>query len=409
MKKYFGILFVVYVSFVLSCNIPISIDKQIPEPLPVLCAKDSSLIKSDNTFGFKLFKKILEKDKSSNIFISPLSVSMALGMTYNGSRGETKEQMKSCLELSDLSDQEINDSYKRLLDFYNRVDTKIKLSIANSIWYRLDFNVEQDFINLNKQYFNAEVKALDFTKAISVSTINNWVSNATNSKISNIIQSINPLDVMFLINAIYFKGIWTYQFDSKNTTDADFSCENGNVVKCKMMHRSGRCNIMINQLFKAAELDYGNHSYSMVVILPHSFVSIDSVIFILSSTNWNNLTDSLLPDSGDIYIPKFKLEYELSLISTLQALGMVNAFSPQLADFTGISSSSEIYISEVKHKTFVEVNEEGTEASAVTSVTISLTSLPEPLIRADRPFIFAIREKKSGGILFIGKIGEPKI
>jgi serine protease inhibitor len=379
-----------------------------------LTLAEKQLVESDNKFGFKLFKEINKTEKDKNVFISPLSVSMALGMTYNGADGSTKEAMETTLELSGLTIQEVNESYQSLIDLLAGLDPKVIFEIANSIWYRLDYFLpEEEFINLCETYFDAEVRGLDFNNPDAADTINAWVNENTNGKIEEIVDKpIDPAIVMFLINAIYFKGTWTYEFDEDETKDDWFYLLDGSKKACKMMEQGGEYNYFSNDDFQAIDLPYGDGDFSMTIFLPHPGKNIDSLIAEFDEENWDNWINSFSKDSVNIYIPKFKLEYELELKDVLTALGMGIAFVPYQADFTKMYSGGGVWIDKVKHKTFVEVNEEGTEAAAVTSVEMGFTSVGPSrgfVMRVERPFVFVIRENHSQTILFMGKIVEPTL
>jgi len=375
-----------------------------------LTPAERTLVQSDNKFGLKLFREIIKEEKDKNVFISPLSVSMALGMTYNGANGETQEAMQKTLELDGLTIQEVNESYKSLIELLTGLDPKVKFQIANSIWYRQELSFEKEFIDLNKKYFNAEVKGLNFAAPDAANIINAWVDKNTNGKIKEIVDSpIDPLTVMFLINAIYFKGIWTYRFDKKLAKDDWFTLPDGSKKTCKMMMQNREFQYFENAVFQAIDLPYGNGDFSMTIFLPNPNVDIDSLIGEFNQENWDIWINSFFKQELTLEFPKFTLEYELKLNAVLTALGMGIAFQPYEADFTKMYKGPEsLFISKVKHKTFVEVNEEGTEAAAVTSVEIEITSSP-PWMRVDRPFIFVIRENKSQTILFMGKIVEPTL
>jgi serine protease inhibitor len=377
------------------------------EDIRDLTTVEKNIVDSDNVFGLKLFQNLINDEKDKNVFISPLSIAMALGMTLNGADGETKQVMQQTLEVAGLTDEQINSSYKSLMELLTGIDPKVQFQIANSIWYRSGFTVEQPFIDVNQQYFNSLVTALDFNDPLSVNIINTWVSNNTKNKIDKIIDHINPMTVMFLINAIYFKGTWTYQFDTENTVDSPFYLPDNTEKICPLMKVAGTFNYFSNEKIQAVDLPYGDKNFSMTVILPKNGIEVDDLIGELSQTNWNNWIGQLSESEGEIFLPRFKLEYKKSLIEILAQLGMGIAFTSQ-ADFTRINSAGNLFISEVKHKSFVEVNEEGTEAAAVTSVEITFTAVGAGFVfRANRPFIFVIREKNSGTILFIGKIVDP--
>jgi serine protease inhibitor len=370
---------------------------------------ENNLVKAGNKFGFNIFEEIANEDKDSNVFISPLSISMALAMTYNGTDGITKQAMASTLELSDLSITDVNESYRSLIELLMNLDPQVIFQIANSIWYRQEYNVEQDFIDLNRTHFNAEVRALNFNDPDVANTINCWVDKSTNGKISEIVQPpIDPQTVMFLINAIYFKGTWTYEFDEENTQDDQFNLADGSQVPCRMMVQEKRFPYFENDDFQAIDLPYGDKKFSMTIFLPRPQVDVNTLIGKLDLEDFDIWLGQFSRRSGTLYLPKFKIEYGLSLNRALSALGMGIAFTDK-ADFTRINKEGGLFISEVKHKTFIEVDEEGTEAAAVTSVGMMTTSVgPTPFVmRLDRPFILMIRESHSNAILFMGKIMEP--
>ncbi len=372
-----------------------------------LTSAEKSLVESDNKFGLKLFREICAEEKESNVFISPLSVSMALGMTYNGANGETQEAMQNALELSGLSLEEVNQSYKSLIELLTGLDPKVRFDIANSIWYRQGWNFEQDFLNLCKEYFDALVTGLDFGSSDAAKTINAWVDQSTNGKINKIVDdSIGDAFVMFLINAIYFNGTWTYQFDPDLTKDDKFILPDGTKKPCKMMSQQGDFRYLFNSVFQAVDLPYGDGEFSMTVFLPCPEADINSLIAEFTQENWDEWVSSFSEQSLQLFLPRFKLECEFGLNQVLKSMGMDIAFDPNRADFTRMFKPGGIWIDAVKHKTFVEVNEEGTEAAAVTSVGIVDVSLP-PTVRVDRPFVFALRENHSQTILFIGKVVNP--
>ena len=378
-----------------------------------LTGAEKSLLQSDNKFGLKLFQEVVKQEKDKNVFISPLSVSMALGMTYNGANGSTQEAMQKTLELSGLTLQEVNESYQHLIGLLSGLDPKVQFQIANSIWYRQGWTFEEEFVNLNETYFDAEVNGLDFDDLGTAGIINDWVDENTNGKIKSIVDPpIDPGMVMFLINAIYFKGAWTYRFSKEITREWPFLLLNNQTKSCQMMGQKSEYPYLENEDFQAVSLSYGKGDYSMIVFLPKWGKNIDSLIADLSQENLDSWLSELESDSGTVYLPKFTLEYELKLNDALKVLGMGSAFDPEQADFTGMYREGGLFISEVKHKTFLEVNEEGTVAAGVTSIGIATTAYhPSDIfeILVDHPFVFVIRENKSGTILFIGKIVEPML
>ena len=367
------------------------------------------LVESDNSFGLKLFREIAKEQPDSNVFISPLSVSMALGMTYNGADGSTKEAMEKTLEVSGLTVEEINLSYKNLIRLLTELDPEVRFQIANSIWYRNTMtSPEREFLDVCGEYFDALVTGLDFNDPASADSINAWVDEKTNGKIQEIINApISPLTPMFLIDAIYFQGAWTYQFDPNDTQDDFFTLPDGTKKPCKMMEQRGFYRYYFGGDFHAVDLPYGNGAFSMTVLLPYWGCDVDDLIGRLDTDSLKHWLSCFSSDSGDIYLPRFKLEYGLTLNRALDALGMGIAFTPA-ADFSKMYKNVGVWIDSVKHKTFVEVNEEGTEAAAVTVVEMTLGPQPPGFwFRADRPFLFMIRENQSQSILFVGKIVNP--
>ena len=385
-----------------------------PEPKTMdLTKKSLELIESDNDFGLEFFKEVLTGDTSPNIMVSPLSVALALGMTYNGASGTTKDAMKETLKLGGLSDQEINESYKSIMDQLVRLDPKVILNIANSIWYKLNFPVQNEFINLNSQYYYAEVNELDFSLPEAKDIINGWVDEKTEGLIPEIIDNISPDVVMYLINAIYFKGVWKYEFDPEKTSERDFYLEDGRNMKVDMMEMEEEVLYTSNDIFQAVSLPYGDGQFNMFIMLPAAQKTTADIVVELNNDNWDSWISSLQTEQVVVKLPKFKFDFFRLLNDDLTDMGMGIAFDPDNADFSGINPERDLYISRVLHKTFIDVNEEGTEAAAVTAVEISETSYNpnEPVIRyfvADHPFLFAIRENSSGTILFMGRVGQPK-
>jgi serpin B len=328
---------------------------------------------------------------------------MALGMAMNGAAGTTYDQMRTTLGFGASSDQEIDESYKSLITLLRGLDPEVDVRIANSIWYSAGFPFTQSFLDAGRNWFDAQVTPLDFASPTAPTTINDWVSTATAGKIPKILDRIEDGQVMFLINAIYFKGSWREKFDPAQTQDAQFHGVAGN-QPMKLMHRHGTVASLYTPDFAAVDLPYGNSAYTMTVVLPHEGKSVDAVAASLRATDWATWMSQLHQGELDVYIPRFKLEWERMLIPDLQALGIRDAFVDSGADFTRMSPlGHDLFISVVKQKTYVDVNEEGTEAAAVTNVGITVTSAPVPF-RVDRPFVFVIRERLTGTVMFMGKI-----
>ena len=373
----------------------------LPRPLT---ASEQAIGFAGNRFSFDLLRQVNLDQPQSNVFLSPLSASMALGMTLNGAVGATADEMRSTLGFGDASAQSINEGYRGLIGLLRGLDPRTDVRVANAIFHRDDYPFEPAFLNLGKTYFDAEIRALDFGAPGSVKTINDWVSRSTNAKIPDIIDAIDARDVMFLINAVYFKGSWRSRFDPAATIDAPFHAIGGATQQVKLMHQTGRLRYFETPELQAVDLPYGNSAFTMTVILPRAGHDVNALVAALTEPSWAGWTERFTETEVDLYLPKLKLEYERTLNDDLQALGMRLAFHE--ADFTGLSPRGrDLFIAYVKQKTFVDINEEGTEAAAATVVAIRETSMPQTMtMRVDRPFVFAIRERFSGTILFIGKI-----
>lgn len=381
-----------------------------PRPLTV---GELQLISSFNGFGLRLFRDVVLDEPDSNVFISPLSVSMALGMTLNGAAGQTEEAMKTTLGFSGMEMEAIDECYESLMELLVNLDPGVDFRIANSIWYALDRELEQSFFDVCQDYFDAQVTGMNFASPDAPSTINAWVEDKTNGRIDRIVGDVIPSEtVMFLINAIYFLGTWTHQFDPELTLDWDFEGPAGATVPCNMMQRPEAGELSEFRYFsngdvEGIDLPYADGLFSMTVILPRSGTDIDSLIGELDEETWDSWIGSFANERGRLMMPRFEIEYDLELKEILSAMGMGIAFT-ESADFTRMRSAGGLMISKVKHRTFVKVDEEGTEAAAVTCVGMIDVALPDEFeMRVDRPFIFAIRENHSGTVLFVGRIVDP--
>ena len=372
---------------------------------------DSKLVDANTKFGFKLFQEVLKQDSKRNVFVSPTSIAIALSMTYNGASGETQQAMANALELQGMSLDNINQANNTLKASLENADPAVQMSIANSLWARQGISFNPEFIKQNQQFYGAKVTELDFAKPDSSNIINNWVKENTRGKIDNIVGQLKPDDVLFLINAIYFKGDWTKKFDKSQTTERQFNLSNGSQKQHPMMSQSGKYRYYENETFQAVSLPYGKGRMSLYVFLPSKTMNLNTFQQQLKSENWQQWMNQFRMRQGSVELPRFKFDYDIKLNNALKALGMETAFSNQ-ANFSNMTSAA-VAINQVKHKTFVEVNEEGTEAAAATSVEMVLTSARMPAeepfqMVVDRPFFCAIRDNQTGTILFMGSIKEPK-
>jgi len=366
----------------------------------------SYVVDGNNQFAFDIFRTLNTEDTKNNIFISPLSISSALAMTYNGAEGFTKEAMEKTLGFEGIDRALVNDSFKNMFAHLEKLDKKIDLNIGNSIWIRDGFSINKDFIKNNEKKFKARVSSLDFSNPASLEIINKWIREETKGKIEKMIDSSNPSSaLMYLINAIYFNGKWSNQFDPKNTRNWIFHSYDGTEQTVDMMSRKGEYEFTKGDDFKAIRLPYGNGKTSMNIILPDEGVDINEFISRFDRKEWYTIRSSLKETEDiEVKIPKFSMEYGIkNLNDSLITLGMEVAFSGH-ADFSGISNG--LFISSVIHKAVIEVNEEGSKAAAATVVEMTSSAiLKDPVIFiADRPFIFLITEDITGSILFMGKV-----
>ncbi len=391
------------------------------EVVALPAATELALTESNNDFSCRLFREILKEQEKPNVFISPLSASLALSMLTNGASGVTEQEMLATLGFADYSVDELNAYYQTLILQLLTADPSVALGIANSIWMKEGFSpvVNPLFLAVNQVCYDAEIRTLPFD-AVALAAINNWCKEKTKGCIPAILNEISPNAVMYLINALYFKGAWKKTFDEENTADRYFTKADGSRFKTPMMYKSDTVCWASDETITAIELPYGNEAFNMTILLPQEGKTMEDAVAALTPENWKKW-DAMFagtpnyrkPFTGsletDIVMPKFKIEWEMKLNAILSVMGMPSAFDSGKADFSDIAPG--LFISFVKQKTFVEVNEEGTEAAAVTVIEMGNTAMPDysPEMHLDRPFLFAIREKASGAILFLGKIDEPKI
>ncbi|HRY98314.1 MAG TPA: serpin family protein [Bacteroidales bacterium] len=389
-------------SLMLSCTE----ETEIVDPRPVsLTPKQQQVVAAGNDFGFNALRTLLAESPDSNLLISPFSISTALAMTLNGAEGATEDAMRNVLGFQGLSTEEVNATFRKLLDYLPSADPVVTMEIANSIWHHQGFSIVPAFLQENQDNFGASVYPADFSNPATVGLINDWVSASTHGKITSIVDQIPPEVVMYLINALYFQGDWTYAFDTEKTQTAVFSAPSMDIT-VEMMQQRSRMDVLENSLVRAVRLPYGQGRYGFIALLPAEGKSMDEVLLGLNQQDWGEWMNQFVAiDDFQLYLPKFHLSWEKELNELLTSLGMGIAFDPALADFSGINPSIPLYISEVKHKAFMDVNEEGTEAAAVTSVGMGYNSVS--MLRFDEPFLCFIVERYTGLVVFSGFVTHP--
>lgn len=368
----------------------------------------------NNDFALRFFKELSAKEAGKNIFFSPFSYVQALTMTWNGANASTRDSMTKTLGLTGFTEQDANAGLKSLSDRLRTLDPLVEFRTANGIWYNTRLSPEQAFLNTVRNSFGAEVRGKVFGMDAVKDDINKWVEQATNNRIKDLIQKeFTRDDLMCLVNAIYFNGSWAIRFDSTLTSEGDFTREDGSKRRVMLMS-TGRERPLRNAVLSNArivELPYGNDRYTMTAVLPNAGTKVSDVINSFTPATWNDALSKLSSSATVVVMPKFTMEtrYEERPTSPreLHAMGMGIAFSSS-ADFSKMYGSTPAKISFVIHKTFLQVDERGTEAAAATAIGIERTSISTPFVaRFDRPFAFFIRERKSGAIVFAGALYEP--
>lgn len=402
---------------------------RLPEQKP-----DKAVISANNLFGFDLLRSFLKKEVNQNVVISPLSINLALSMTAAGAAGATKDTMLKTLKLSGIPANIIRNSHGLILSSMANEDPQVKIAIADSIWTDKSTAFKSSFLKTNQKLYDAELKSVDYSAPTTVSTINNWVKQKTFGKIPSIINDINSNDKMIILNAVYFKGLWSSPFKEQRTQQGDFTLLTGSVKKIPMMEATKTLSYLKGNGFQAIKLPYGQEQrFEMWLFLPDAKPWTSLIPFLLkpdnqnkqsyekflehvTNTDWNTLESTFSNEPVYIMLPKFKIDMEKSLTDNLKAMGMSLAFNADRADFSEmfiLKPQDRAYISEAKHKTYIDVNENGTEAAAITVVSASkqcaaFSSPSSPKqFRADHPFLFGIRDSSSGAILFLGSITDP--
>ena len=379
-------------------------------PTTQMSEQDFETADEANKFALKMFAQMHKEEKGNDNFcLSPLSASWALSMAANGAEGTTREQMYATLGFPGNDAEKINAYQQKIIKRLSALDPeRVTVGIANSMWVNENFKIKKEFEKSNTAYYDATVKNIKFDAA-AVEAINDWCSQKTNGKITEIVKEIDPMTQLFLINALYFNGRWTSTFNKKRTKEEEFTKENGEKIKVQMMHQNDKMYYYEDENVQMVMKPFGEEKFHMLFILPREGVTMDKSVQLLAE-NFDTWYRESEKEEVNLSLPRYKAEYGKSLKSTLQSLGMSDAFTPGKANF-GALSKEGLCIGDVLQKTFVKVDEEGAEAAAVTSVALMAMAAGPPKPKnmvINRPFIYIIRERETGNILFIGRNGHPK-
>jgi serpin B len=373
-----------------------------------------SRVSGDTEFGLSLYGQL--PDASGNVFLSPHSISTALAMTWAGARGETARQMASALHLTG-DGSAVHAASSNLAGRLAAIGEKgaVQLAVANSLWPQQGYAFLPEYLELARRYYGVTITPVDFARAPAAAckTINDWVEERTQRRIQDLLSPdmVDPLTRLVLVNAVYFKGRWEHPFPERGTRPGPFHRVSGAEVEAPFMHLRAAFPYAEDGDAQALELPYAGGELSMVILLPRQPDGLAGLEQRLDAASLAGWTNRLRRQEVDVAFPRFRLTSTFRLERTLQALGMRDAFDPRRADFTGMDGQPHgLYVGAAVHKAFVEVNEEGTEAAAATGLTVRLTSIapPAPVFRADHPFLFLIRERATGCLLFLGRLTDPK-
>jgi serine protease inhibitor len=381
-----------------------AIDRKLPRELSV---QEQILAQASNDFSIQMLHMLLEKEGSHSFFVSPFSISTAFGMALNGTDSDTYEQMRDFFGYDGMTNEEINHAYHELIELLITLDPKVVMNIANSVWIREGYPVLQPFLDNNRNYFNAEIQELDFGRPDAPDIINAWINEKTRGLIEKMIEKIGPDVIMYLINAIYFKGDWTIQFDPKETRDELFYLPGGGTKNVPMMRARQSFRYYQSDDWTALDMWYGREGFSFTALIPSGNRTLDEMATQFSMQQFESITNNLSQDTINVFVPKFELEYEIeNFPEDLKKMGLTLPFDEILADFSRINNEDQLFISNVLHRAVIKLDEEGSEAAAVTVIEISRTSAGGEksyiTIRLDRPFLFFIRENNTNTILFMG-------
>ncbi|MBS1681505.1 MAG: serpin family protein [Bacteroidetes bacterium] len=368
-----------------------------------LSAAEQTVSAANNNFAFNLFQTIRNNSDGSNVFISPLSVTTALAMTMNGACDSTQQSILKVLKFGNYSPQQVDQACKDLTSLLTSMDRTVSLGLANSVWSNQRYSVRDSFATTIKNYFDGTVQGLNFSDPNSAKHINSWIESKTNHLIKNMIESTTEDEAMLLVNAIYFKGDWSYQFDASKTHSAPFYREDGSSQNVTtMFSKETTVSYFTNSTFELIDIPYGNKQFTMTVLMPYTKHSINEILQQVTADSLNHWLSQTQSTTTQLEIPKFKMSWKKELLGSLINMGMQTSGFPRL-----FKENLPLQISGVLHQSLIDVNEEGTEAAAATVVTMLVSSAPPKLTQINRPFLYMIREKHSNTILFMGQMMMP--
>jgi serpin B len=380
---------------------------------PVLFAADAPAPEdatvSTNRLALDLYGQL--RAGGGNVFFSPHSIASALAMTYAGARGQTADEMRDVLHLGHEADA-VHARFAALDQALEERDG-VELAVANALWGQEGFGFREPFLESLERHYGAGLRRVDFDAglAAAVAEINRWVAKQTNDRIEQLVaeDSFTPPIRLVLTNAIYFKGAWAQPFDERATREGPFHLAGGGTVTVPLMRQKSGFRYQDGDGFAALELPYEGEEIAMLVVLPDEVGGLEALERSLTPEMLEGWIDDLQDERVDVVLPRFRLETRYALADHLAELGMSSAFDRETADFSGITGRRDLFISAVIHKAFVETDEEGTEAAAATAVGMALTSVPAPpkTFHADRPFLFLVRDRETGAVLFLGRIANP--
>jgi serpin B len=381
---------------------------------PSATADRTVVTKGNNAFAVALYSQL--RQQNGNLFFSPESISTALAMAYAGAHGSTAAEMAKTLHFT-MPPDKLHPAMGALLRDLNATHEGYQLSVANALWAQQGYTFLDAFLSLLKTDYGAGLNQVNFKGATEAArlTINQWVEQKTQDKIKDLLQpgALRSDTRLVLTNAIYFKGDWETLFDKAQTKDEDFHLSPAQAATAPLMHREGRFSYFDGGTFQILEIPYKSKELSMIVFLPKDAGGLSALEPSITGSNLQQWLGKLASVPKVIVtMPKFKMTQQFELASTLSAMGMPQAFSGS-GDFSGMTGHRDFAISEVIHKAYVDVNEEGTEAAAATAVTMRALAMrapegPPPVFRADHPFVFMIRDNRSGSILFMGRMADPR-